>query len=107
MPPPLCRTLEEMRRLRCPPPPPSPPTAPCPVQVHHHTACTHPYVPTTIVVVPGDNGVNLADSQCLFFPYVCAQNRVHLHEWCRACTHRRLFPEASTHSEQVCQRRPW
>lgn len=30
---------------------------------------------------------------CTYFPMVCNQNRP-LYQWCPACTHRRLFPEA-------------
>lgn len=110
MPPPLCRTLEEMRRLRCPPSP-TPVIAHCPSHQQPPTAGPTAglagfAVPAAVALAIPANVVGT--TQCLFFPYVCAQNRAQLHEWCRACTHRRLFPEAAaTHCVQVCQTRPW
>jgi len=48
---------------------------------------------------------HLLGNTCVFYPYVCSQNRPRLHDWCRYCTHRRLFPEqVPCEYRQVCPR---
>lgn len=32
---------------------------------------------------------------CVFFPYICNQNRTEIRDWCQVCTHHFLFPSQS------------
>ena len=109
----------------CPPPPAAPPAYYPPPgyllpAAHHAVLPAHPApayllpaaahppsgcgAPAVAVVAPPAAAVLLvdaADAACAHFPHVCARTRL-LHDWCRACTHRRLFPECAPAARAGC-----
>ena len=93
---PHCKTLEEMRALRCAVTRPEEVT---PVAVVPVLPTAVAYVPvaylpvTTAVECPRHRPcATPACEPCAYYPYSCPQNRS-VRDWCRACASRRLFPE--------------
>jgi len=101
---PLCKTLEEMRALRTPCIEDTLETASCATPQYVQPNCATPQYVQPNCATP-QCVTHLLGNTCVFYPYVCSQNRPRLHDWCRYCTHRRLFPEqVPCEYRQVCPR---
>lgn len=96
---PHCRTLEEMRALRC--------GNALPIECHRNGGIGGGIgggSSTTVTTTTSNGATSVVTTTttsappsplCDFYPYVCHAYRPPSF-WCRLCTHRRLFPELSS-----------